>query len=163
MTEIEGNKLSFLGPQRWFGTNSKVCLRVFLLLFPKQTSEDDWNEKINSRLAVNWLTSWLPNATLRLRWFVPARSWRGDACLYTSPYTAPCFHDPSGHAWSLSTAHPQPPPSQPPGALRHRHMERTESCVVPDGRQSQAKKMKKNGNLVKLKIALTCSTQLDLQ
>lgn len=53
-----------------------------------------------------------------LCWFIPERSWRDGVCLYTSPYTAPCFHDLSAHAWSLLTAHPPLPLSQPPGALR---------------------------------------------
>lgn len=113
--------------------NTHVCLHVCLLLFTKKKQRVNVT-KVRSSTAGLLERSDSPNGTLWVRWWVPERSWRDDACLYTSPYTAPCFRDPSGHAWSLLTAHPSLPPSQPPGSLRHartqKHTGRRENRVT---------------------------------
>lgn len=156
MTGTERNKWSFLDAQKCFYTNLNVCLHLFLLF--SKASGWRWLQLEDQQQARCDLIKHhdCPVRPWGSCCFVPARSWRGDACLYTSPYTAPCFRDPSGHAWSLSTAHPPLPPSQPPGALTRKHGERTESRVVSGGGQSQGMQ-KKNGNWRKFNIGLLCS------
>lgn len=67
---------------------------------------------------LSWLSKniWMCESVWRC---IPEKSWLDDVCLYTSPHTAPCFHDPSAHVWSLMRGHPAPQPSQPSDALRH--------------------------------------------